>query len=87
MTKVAFEELWDARWVILVTLLFAASLLWAVFSYAQDANDRTRAALPALVEQRNNALDAAALCQGDIAILKAQLAEAKAEIEKLKAPK
>ncbi len=36
---------------------------------AQDANERARAALPALVEQRNNAMDAAALCQGDVAIL------------------
>jgi hypothetical protein len=54
---------------------------------AQDANERSRAALPALVEQRNNAMDAAALCQGDVTLLKQQLAEAKAEIEKLKAPK
>ena len=53
---------------------------------AQDGAERQRAALPALVEQRNNAMDAAALCQGDLALLKQQFAAAQAEIEKLKAP-
>jgi hypothetical protein len=55
-------------------------------AFAQDGAERQRAALPALVEQRNNAMDAAALCQGDLALLKQQLAAAQAELEKLKTP-
>lgn len=58
----------------------------SVSLFAQDTKDRTTAAVPTLVEQRNNALDSVALCQGDLSLLKQQLAAANAEIEKLKAP-
>jgi hypothetical protein len=72
---------------VAAVLGFGAFVVGIESSHGQDAQpDRTRAALPALVEQRNNAMDAAALCQGDVAILKQQLADAKAELEKLKAP-
>lgn len=74
-----FDWLW-----IPLTGVAAVTPIVVTLALAQDI-DRTRAALPALVEQRNNAMDAAALCQGDVALLKQQLADAKAELEKLKA--
>lgn len=58
---------------------------------AQDAPQRQRAALPFVIEQRNNALDGVALCQGDLgstkdqlAAVQKQLADAQSEIERLK---
>lgn len=67
--------------------ILAISVSLIGFAYGQDAKDRQNAALPTLVEQRNNALDSVALCQGDLAIMKQKLAEATAELEKLKAEK
>jgi hypothetical protein len=74
------------HWFFIPAFIIVAFV--AGYAHAQDttAPDRTKAALPALVEQRNNAMDAAALCAGDLAILKQQLAAAQAEIERLKAP-
>jgi hypothetical protein len=74
----------ELQWFAWSLFLVVACMI--VSAIAEDtASDRARAALPALVEQRNNAMDAAALCQGDVALLKQQLADAKAELEKLKA--
>ena len=41
----------------------------------QDDTVRVRAAVPALMQQRNAAMDAAALCEGDSSLLKARIAE------------
>lgn len=47
---------------------------------AQDAAERQRAALPFVIEQRNNAFDSAALCQGDLAAVQNQLAALRKEL-------
>jgi len=78
----------------LLCVVWVFTTTFLVVAIADESADRARAALPALVEQRNNAMDAAALCQGDVSILRAQLADAqkqladaKAEIEKAKPAK
>jgi hypothetical protein len=64
------------RW-LLATLFFPA------LAHAQET-DRRIQALPALVEQRNVAMDGLALCSGDLQALKKENTELKAELEKLK---
>lgn len=69
-----------------VRILIGIALGLSFINLAQaEEPDRAKAALPALVDQRNTALDAAALCQGDIVILKQQLSAMQAELDKLKA--
>lgn len=50
----------------------------------QDAMQRSRA-IPALVDQRNNALDSLALCRGDVQNFMDQLMASRKELEVLKA--
>lgn len=63
-------------------LLFS---VWCSASFADDGARRT-AAIPALVEQRNSAMDALAFCGGDLQSLQKENALLKAELEKLKQP-
>lgn len=64
-----------------------ASVL-AVPAYAQQADySRSAAAIPALVEQRNNALDGLALCQGDLGTVQKKLKQAEEALKDKDKPK
>jgi hypothetical protein len=65
----------------LAILCFLASALPAL----AQTEDRQRAAVPFVIEQRNNALDGIALCSGDLNMAKAQIAALKAELDTAKA--
>lgn len=54
-------------------IVAAIATMTALPAFAQDAGQRQRAALPFVIEQRNNALDGVALCQGDLAGAQAQI--------------
>lgn len=68
-----------------IAIVFAMIVTPAFAQDAQQQAERARAAAPFLAQQLHDAVDNLALCQGDQAVLRQQLAEAKAEIEKLKA--
>lgn len=53
--------------------------------FAADGDDKRLRAIPALVEQRNGALDALALCTGDLSNLQKERDALKAELDKIKA--
>lgn len=74
---------------LMAIILFSALPFYAL-AQTLDATQRQRAALPFVIDQRNNALDGAALCQGDLGAaqnqlvaMKTELDTAKAEIERL----
>lgn len=54
-------------------ILVALATIVALPAFAQDAGQRQRAALPFVIEQRNNALDGVAVCQGDLSGAQAQI--------------
>jgi hypothetical protein len=81
-----------------VTVAFLGGIIMPAMAQELPAPDRRILALPFVVEQRNNANDALALCQADaqsaatdlrrqLAAANAKLAELNSQLETLKEPK
>jgi hypothetical protein len=65
--------------------LCLALISTSAFAQAPDATQRQRAALPFVIEQRNNALDGVALCQGDLTTVQEQFMALRKELDATKA--
>ena len=69
-----------------VVALFAFSIGSCSSALAQEAQHPERM-VPYLIQQRDGALNNAAMCAGEYADLQRQLTEARKQIEELKKPK
>ena len=59
-------------------------MLLATPAFADDNLAKQIAAIPALVSQRNQALDSLAICSGEAATLQAKLADLQKQLDELK---
>lgn len=59
-------------------------LLASTVAYADDNSAKQIAAIPTLIAQRNNAMDALAICSGDTAILQAKVTELQKQLDDLR---
>lgn len=63
--------------------LALAVLAFAGGARAQDNSAKQIAAIPTLVAQRNNAMDALAICSGETATLQAKIVELQKQLDEL----